>query len=72
MAIPAPTLPVALLALLCAGCASVPPEPTSQSVPTELDAVPAQEEMRDLTAAEKSILADGFAAGLDAPALAPA
>jgi len=69
MAIPAryPTLPVVLLALLCAGCASVPSEPTSQSFPTELDAIPAQEEMRDLTAAEKSILADGFAAGLDDP-----
>jgi hypothetical protein len=69
MAIPDryPTLPAALLALLCAGCASVPPEPTSQSVPTELEAVTAQEEMRDLTAVEKSILADGFTAGLGDP-----
>ncbi len=68
MVIPAryPILPM-LLALMCVGCASVTPEPASQAVAEEPSAVPAQQVMRDLTAAEKSILADGFAAGLEDP-----
>jgi hypothetical protein len=60
-------LPVALLALSCAGCGTVLPEPTASSVVDQPSATPVREEMRDLTAAEKSILADGFAAGLDDP-----
>jgi len=57
---------VALLASWCAGCGSVPRDPAAPSVIEEPTAAPAQE-MRDLTAAEKSILADGFTAGLDDP-----
>jgi hypothetical protein len=57
-----------VLAFSCAGCGTVLPEPTAPSVaePSSISA-PAREEMRDLTAAEKSILADGFTAGLDNP-----
>jgi hypothetical protein len=59
-------LMVALLASWCAGCGSVPRDPAAPSVIEEPTAAPAQQ-MRDLTAAEKSILADGFTAGLDDP-----
>ena len=58
---------VALLAFSCAGCGTVLPEPTASSVADQPRAAPAHEEMRDLTAAEKSNLADGFTAGLDDP-----
>jgi hypothetical protein len=57
----------ALLTLSCAGCGTVVPEPTASSVSDQPSAASPHEEMRDLTAAEKSILADGFAAGLDDP-----
>src|SRR5258708_38732294 len=68
MVLPAryPILPM-LLALMCVGCAPVTSEPASRTVAEEPSAVPAQQVMRDLTAAEKSILADGFAAGLEDP-----
>jgi hypothetical protein len=58
-----------LLAFSCAGCGTVLPEPTAPSVEDRPSstAAPAREETRDLTAAEKSILADGFSAGLDNP-----
>jgi hypothetical protein len=46
---------------------SFPNQPTASSVSDQPSAASPHEEMRDLTAAEKSILADGFAAGLDDP-----
>jgi hypothetical protein len=58
---------VALLAFSCTGCGTVTPEPMASSVADQPSVTPAHEEMRDLTAAEKSILADGFTAGLDDP-----
>ena len=58
---------VALLSVWCAGCGSTPLDPAAQSVSAKLTAAPAPQ-MRELTVAEKSILADGFTAGLDDPA----
>jgi hypothetical protein len=60
-------LPVALLALSCAGCGTVLPEQTASPVAEQPGAAPVQTEMRDLTAAEKSILAEGLTAGMDDP-----
>ena len=61
-----PISPV-LLALMCVGCAAVAPEPAPQAVAEEPSAQQVQQVMRDLTLAEKSILADGFTAGLEEP-----
>jgi hypothetical protein len=58
---------IGFLACSCEGCTSVPSETPTPSVTEEPTSAPAQEEMRELTAAEKSILADGFAAGLNDP-----
>jgi hypothetical protein len=58
---------VALLASWCAGCGSVSPDPAAPSA-TEEPITPAPARlMRELTAAEKSILAEGFTAGLYDP-----
>ena len=59
-------IPLAAL-LISTGCGSAIPEGPSPSVTNEQTAAPTQEGMRDLTPAEKSILAEGFAAGLDDP-----
>jgi Resolvase, N terminal domain len=56
----------AALAISCAGCESVIPEPKTSDA-QQLTVAPAQGEMRDLTAAERSILADGFASSLNEP-----
>ncbi len=57
----------AFMALTCAGCGTAVPGPTTPSVEDQPKSpvAPAREEMRDLTAAEKAILADGFTAGLE-------
>jgi hypothetical protein len=61
-------LPVALLAALsCAGCEAVLPEPKAPTTDQPSAVAAAHEELRDLTVAEKAILADGFAAGLNDP-----
>jgi uncharacterized protein YceK len=62
-----PTIILLAALLTLAGCASVTPEVTAPSVTNKQTAAPTQEEMRDLTPAEKSILADGLTAGLDDP-----
>jgi hypothetical protein len=59
---------VALLAVLSgAGCEAVLPEQSAQSSIEQPIVGPPREEMRDLTIAERAILADGFAAGIDDP-----
>jgi hypothetical protein len=60
-------LSVALLAFACAGCGTVVPEQTASPAEEQPTAAPAREAMRDLTPAEKSVLAEGFTAGLDDP-----
>ena len=55
-----------LLAASCAGCGTVSSEPTP-SVEQRLPPAPAQEDLRELTANERALLADGFAAGLPNP-----
>jgi hypothetical protein len=62
-----PTIILLAAFLTLTGCGSVTPEVTTPSVTNEQTAAPTQSEMRDLTPAEKSILAEGFAAGLDDP-----
>jgi hypothetical protein len=57
--------PLALLTLSCAGCSTVLSEPEAASVVAQPSSGPADEKMRDLTPTEKSVLADGFTAGLD-------
>jgi hypothetical protein len=54
------------LAISCAGCESVIPEAKISDV-QQLTVAPAQGEMRDLTATERSILADAFASTLKDP-----
>jgi hypothetical protein len=59
---------VALLAVLsCAGCEAVLPEQPVQPNIEQPILAPPREEIRDLTIAEKAILADGFTAGMDNP-----
>ena len=59
-------LAIAILAISCAGCESVIPEPkNSDEQPPPV--VPTLQEMRDLTAAERAILAESFGNSLNEP-----
>ena len=65
-----PVLAIVWLSVpFCSGCAAVLPESTTSSpvVEQQVTVAPPREEMRDLTIAEKAMLADGFAAGLENP-----
>ena len=57
----------AALAISCAGCAAVTPDSKTSDDQSPTGTVPAQQEMRDLTAAERSILADSLASSLNEP-----
>ena len=57
----------AALAISCAGCAAVTPDSKSSDDQSPIGTVPTQQEMRDLTAAERSILADSLASSLNEP-----
>jgi hypothetical protein len=57
----------AALAISCAGCAAVIPDSKTSDDQSPTAAVPAQQEMRDLTAAERSVLADSLASSLNEP-----
>jgi len=57
----------AALAISCAGCAAVTPDSKTTDDHSPTGTVPAQQEMRDLTAAERSILADSLASSLNEP-----
>ena len=59
-------LTVAILVVSCAGCESVIPE-TKTADESPPPAVPALQEMRDLTAAERAILAESFGTSLNEP-----
>jgi hypothetical protein len=66
--IPSLVLCAVLLAFACTGCGTVLSEQASSSAGEQPTAAPSpHEEMRDLTLAEKSLLAEGFTAGLDDP-----
>src|SRR5260370_291695 len=57
----------AALLISCAGCAAVNPDSKTSDDQSPTGTVPAQQEMRDLTAAERSILADSLASSLNEP-----
>jgi hypothetical protein len=56
-----------LLVMSCAGCAAVIPDAKTSDDQPPTAAAPAQQEMRDLTAAERSVLADSLASSLNEP-----
>ncbi len=57
----------AALAISCAGCAAVTPDSKTSDDQSPTGTVPALQEMRDLTAAERSSLADSLASSLNQP-----
>jgi hypothetical protein len=57
----------AFLLISCAGCGTSPPEATGSSVADQPTVAPIQAEMRDLTATEKTALAEDFTSGLNDP-----
>ena len=57
----------AALAISCAGCAAVTPDSKTSDDQSSTGTVPALQEMRDLTAAERSILSDSLASSLNEP-----
>jgi hypothetical protein len=65
--VPTRILILMLLASLCTGCGTDLQEPAATAVVNQPTEVPVREELRDLTTAEKSILTDGFTAGLNDP-----
>jgi hypothetical protein len=56
-----------LLVMSCAGCAAVIPDAKTSDDQPPTAAAPAQQEMRDLTAAERSVLGDSLASSLNEP-----
>jgi hypothetical protein len=57
----------AMLVISCAGCESVIPDTKTADDQPPTAVAPVLREMRDLTAAERSVLADGFASTLNEP-----